>query len=53
MEDVAYARWEVLESVRRDDHRAVEWGGEPKMKGVVGNAGKGDESTSDYGKIAS
>ena len=53
LENVAHTSWEVLECVERDDYSAIERGGEPEVEGVVGYAGKRDESASDDGKVAS
>ena len=53
LKDVAHASWKVLESVKRDNHPAIERGGEPEVEGVVGYAGKRDEPASDDGEVAS
>ena len=42
-----------MECVREDDHRVVEWDGEPEVVDVVGNAGKGNEPTADDCKVTS
>ncbi len=42
-----------MECVRKDDHRVVEWGGEPEVVDVVGDTGKGDEPTLDDCKVSS
>ena len=35
VEDILYSLWKVLECVGRDNHSAIEWGGEPEMEDVV------------------
>ena len=51
LKDVAHSRWKVLQCVERDDHPAIERGGEPEVEGVVGYAGKRDEPASDNGEV--
>ena len=50
-QDVAYARWKILESVGWDDGATIKSGGKPQVEGIVGDAGQQNEPTTNQSKI--